>query len=176
MRVHKIVMISCGNLYFEFAYTRAFSQLNEFQKLRVEEANKLKQINLKEEEAKELAEQEKLKCEAARKEADYAMECVEREAQQRRTAESIASREARTKENLEKSLVLPLHQYQEFTWEEIVTATSSFSEDLKIGMGSYGMVYKCYLHHTPAAVKVLYSAEAHRTKQFQQEVCKIPNN
>ncbi|XP_055808932.1 U-box domain-containing protein 35-like [Solanum dulcamara] len=148
----------------------ASRKLNEFQKLRVEEANKLKQINLKEEEAKELAEQEKLKCEAAKKEADYAMECVEREAEQRRAAERIASREARTKEKLEKSLVLPLHQYQEFTWEEIVTASSSFSEDLKIGMGSYGMVYKCSLHHTPAAVKVLHSAEAHRTKQFQQEL------
>ncbi|CAN4097237.1 unnamed protein product [Withania somnifera] len=128
----------------------ASRKLNEFQKLRVEEANKLKQINLKEEEAKELAEQEKLKCEAAKKEADYAMECK--------------------KEKLEKSLAPPLHQYQEFTWEEIVTASSSFSEDLKIGMGSYGMVYKCYLHHTTAAVKVLHSAEAHRTKQFQQEL------
>ncbi|WMV31111.1 hypothetical protein MTR67_024496 [Solanum verrucosum] len=99
-------------------------------KLRVEEANKLKQINLKEEEAKELAEQEKLKCEAARKKADYAMECVEREAEQRRAAESIANREARTKEKLEKSLALP------------ITTT----------------------------VKVLYSAEAHRTKQFPQEL------
>lgn len=165
-------MSSCSHC-FQVCLYYPFSQLNEFQKLRVEEANKLKQINLKEEEAKELAEQEKLKCEAARKEADYAMECVEREAEQRRAAESIASREARTKEKLEKSLVLPLHQYQEFTWEDIVKASSSFSEDLKIGMGSYGMVYKCYLHHTPAAVKVLHSAEAHRTKQFQQEVCKI---
>lgn len=147
-----------------------FCQLNEFQKLRVDEANKLMEINLKEEEAKEFAEQEKLKCEAAKKEADYAMECAEREVEKRRAAESIANREARTKEKLEKSLVLPLHHYQEFTWEEIVTASSSFSEDLKIGMGSYGMVYKCYLHHTSAAVKVLHSAEAHRTKQFQQEV------
>ncbi|KAJ8540178.1 hypothetical protein K7X08_026567 [Anisodus acutangulus] len=148
----------------------ASRKLNEFQKLRVEEANKLKQINLKEEEAKELAEEEKLKCEAAKKEADYAMECVQREAEQRRAAESIASREARTKEKLEKSLVLPRHHYQEFTWEEIVTASSSFSEDLKIGMGSYGMVYKCNFNHTTAAVKVLHSAEAHRTKQFQQEL------
>ncbi|XP_016574725.2 LOW QUALITY PROTEIN: U-box domain-containing protein 35 [Capsicum annuum] len=148
----------------------ASQKLNEFQKLRVEEANKLKQIILKAEEAKEVAEQEKLKCETAKKEADYAMECVEREAEQRRAAESIANREARTKEKLEKLLVLPLRHYQEFTWEEIVTASSSFSEDLKIGMGSYGMVYKCYLHHTTAAVKVLHCAEAHRTKQFQQEL------
>ncbi|XP_059316097.1 U-box domain-containing protein 35-like [Lycium ferocissimum] len=148
----------------------ASRKLNEFQKLRVEEANKLKEINLKEEEAKELAGQEKLKCEAAKKEADYAMECIEREVQQRRAAESIASREARTKEKLEISLVRPLHHYREFTWEEIVMASSSFSEDLKIGMGSYGMVYKCYFNHTAAAVKVLHSAETHRTKQFQQEL------
>ncbi|XP_033513301.2 U-box domain-containing protein 35-like [Nicotiana tomentosiformis] len=148
----------------------ASRKLNEFQKLRVDEANKLMEINLKEEEAKEFAEQEKLKCEAAKKEADYAMECAEREVEKRRAAESIANREARAKEKLEKSLILPLHHYQKFTWEEIMTASASFSEDLKIGMGSYGMVYKCYLHHTTAAVKVLHSTEAHRTKQFQQEL------
>ncbi|KAE8688142.1 U-box domain-containing protein 35 [Hibiscus syriacus] len=57
-----------------------------------------------------------------------------------------------------------------FEWEEIVLATSSFSEDLRVGMGSYGTVYKCKFHHTAAAVKVLHSKESSRTKQFQQEL------
>jgi len=82
-----------------------------------------------------------------------------------------ATHEAKEKEKLEESsLVAPKLQYQEFTWEEIINATSSFSEDLKIGMGAYGDVYKCNLHHTIAAVKVLHSAESSLSKQFDQEV------
>ncbi|CAN6868685.1 unnamed protein product [Brassica oleracea] len=79
----------------------------------------------------------------------------------RETREVAQKREAREKEDKlkERSLVAPKLQYQEFTWEEIKTATSSFSEDLKIGKGAYGAVYKCKLRHTAAAVKVLHSAE-----------------
>lgn len=51
-----------------------------------------------------------------------------------------------------------------------MSATSSFSEDLKIGMGAYGSVYKCNLHHTTAAVKVLHSEDSHKNKQFLQEL------
>ncbi|XP_056850117.1 putative U-box domain-containing protein 53 isoform X1 [Raphanus sativus] len=70
----------------------------------------------------------------------------------------------------ERSLVAPKLQYQEFTWEEIKTATFSFSEDLKIGKGAYGDVYKCKLRHTIAAVKVLHSSENNLSKQFDQEI------
>lgn len=97
-------------------------------------------------------------------------ECVEREAVQRREAETKANREAREKEKLENALVGSAQQYQKFTWEEIAIATSSFSENLKIGMGANGTVYKCNLYHTVAAVKVLHSKEAHTNKQFLQEV------
>nr|KYP41419.1 U-box domain-containing protein 35 [Cajanus cajan] len=64
-------------------------------------------------------------------------------------------------------------QYRKFTWDEIVSATSSFSEDLKIGMGAYGIVYKCSLYHTTVAVKVLKTNENCESKQFQQEVWKL---
>ncbi|XP_019088078.1 PREDICTED: putative U-box domain-containing protein 53 [Camelina sativa] len=96
----------------------------------------------------------------------------EREAAQRIEAEMKATREAKAKEKLEESSLVaaPKLQYQEFTWEEITTATSSFSEELKIGMGAYGAVYKCNLHHTIAAVKVLHSAENSLSKQFDQEL------
>jgi serine/threonine protein kinase len=45
-----------------------------------------------------------------------------------------------------------------------------FSEKLKIGEGGYGPVYKCYLDHTPVAVKVLSPDAAQGKSQFQQEV------
>ncbi|KAJ0558765.1 putative protein kinase RLK-Pelle-RLCK-IXb family [Helianthus annuus] len=51
-----------------------------------------------------------------------------------------------------------------------MAACSSFSEDLKIVTGGNGSVYKSSFHHTVAAVKVLHPQEAHRTKQFQQEL------
>ncbi|KAJ4875838.1 putative U-box domain-containing protein 53 [Raphanus sativus] len=80
-------------------------------------------------------------------------------------------REAKEKEKLKESpLVAPKMQYQEFTSEEIKTATSSFSENLSIGKGAYGTVYKCNLRHTITAVKVLHSPESNLSKQFDQEL------
>jgi hypothetical protein len=81
--------------------------------------------------------------------------------------------DAKEKEKLEKAIAGSVQQYQEITWEEIVSGTLSFSEELKIGMGAYGTVYKCNLHHTTTAVKVLHSKEDKNSKQFQQEVCKL---
>jgi hypothetical protein len=61
-------------------------------------------------------------------------------------------------------------QYQMITCDEIVSATSSVSEDLTIGIGAYGMVYKCTLHHTTVAVRILHSNGYRKSKQFQQEL------
>lgn len=131
---------------------------------------KLKEISLKEEKAKELARQEKEKYEAAIREVEHVKECAEKEALQRREAEMQAFQGAKENEKLKNALTGHVQQYQQFKWEEIVSATSSFSEDLRVGMGAYGTVYKCMLHHTAAAVKVLHSKESSRNKQFQQEV------
>ncbi|WKA06552.1 hypothetical protein VitviT2T_024447 [Vitis vinifera] len=148
----------------------ASRKLNDLSKRRLEEADKLKEIKLKEEEARELARKEKEKYEAAKREAEYARECAEKEALQRKEAEIKALHDVKEKEKLENALVGPVQSYQEFTWEEIVSATSSFSENLQIGKGAHGTVYRCNLHHTTAAVKVLHSKEGHRTKEFQQEL------
>ncbi|RID74467.1 hypothetical protein BRARA_B01564 [Brassica rapa] len=99
----------------------------------------------------------------------------EKETAQRREAEMKVAHEAKEKAKLVESCLVapklaPKVQYQEFTWEEISTATSSFSQDLKIGEGAYGAVYKCSLHHTVAAVKVLHSPESNLSKQFDQEL------
>ncbi|KAA8533898.1 hypothetical protein F0562_031415 [Nyssa sinensis] len=148
----------------------ASRKLNDLHERQLEEAVKLKEINIKEEEAKELAIKAKEKYETARREAEYMKQCVEREAAERKEAEIKALHKTKEREKLENALVGPVQQYQKFTWAEIVSSTSSFSDNLRIGMGAYGTVYKCSLHHTTAAVKVLHSKEAHRTKQFRQEL------
>ena len=157
------------------AYHYAFCQINDLNRRRMEEAVKLKEMMNKEEEARALAKQEKEKYRAAKTAADYVNQCAEREVSERKEAEARALRETREKEKLEYALAGSVQQYQTFTWEEIVSATSSFSEDLRIGMGSYGSVYKGSLHHTTAAVKVLHSQEVHRTKEFLQEVQEFHN-
>ncbi|KAM1231819.1 hypothetical protein ACFX13_042455 [Malus domestica] len=148
----------------------ASRKIYNLNKLRLEEAVRLKEINSMEEKAIVSATQEKEKYESAKKEADYMRECVKREVAHRREAEMQAMHDAKEKEKLEQALVGPVQQYQKFSWDEIVTSTSSFSEDLKIGMGAYGTVYKGNFHHTTAAVKVLHSIENRQTKQFQQEL------
>lgn len=146
------------------------NQLNELHKRHSDEENTLKQASLKEEELTKLARQEKERYEAAKREADFANECAEREAAERKLAEVRATREAREKENLENALMGSFNQYQKFTWEEIISATSTFSDNLKLGNGAYGTVYKGSFHHITAAVKILHAKEASRTKQFLQEV------
>jgi len=150
-----------------------FSQLNDLHKRRLEEATRLQEIKHEEEKAWELARQERGRCEAAIQKAECLRECAKREASQRNEAEIKAMHDAKEKEKLEKAIAGSVQQYQEITWEEIVSGTLSFSEELKIGMGAYGTVYKCNLHHTTTAVKVLHSKEEKNSKQFQQEVCKL---
>ncbi|CAA0836685.1 U-box domain-containing protein 35 [Striga hermonthica] len=148
----------------------ASRKLSELEKRRVEEENNLNEISLKEEEAKELARQEKRRYEDAKKEAEFIKECAKREAAERKEAEMRASRKTNEKEKLESALNGSFNQYRPFTWEEIVSATSSFSDSLKIGMGAYGTVYKCSFQHTIAAAKILHAKEASRNKQFRQEL------
>ncbi|XP_010548832.1 PREDICTED: U-box domain-containing protein 52-like [Tarenaya hassleriana] len=108
--------------------------------------------------------------EKEKEEAEKVKEQVVREALKRREAEIKAEREAREKEKLQLALVTPPVQYHLFTWDEIVAATSNFSEELQIGKGAYGTVFKCNLHHTMAAVKVLHAGESQLSKQFDQEL------
>ncbi|KAI9081393.1 hypothetical protein K1719_036656 [Acacia pycnantha] len=148
----------------------ASRKLNDLNTRRSEELMKLNEIIAKEELAIKSLGKEREKYEAAKREADYMKECVEREAAERIDAEMKAVRAAQEKEKLESALTGSTTQYHKFTWDEIASATLSFSEDLRIGMGAYGTVYKCNLHHTVVAVKVLHSKGSHKSKQFQQEL------
>jgi len=168
MKYIRICIVKRSNIYY------FCEQLNELNKRRLEESTKMKEIMAKEEMAIELANQEREKYEAAAREATYLKECAEREAAERKETEFKAIRAAKEKEKLEDALSGSTPQYRMFTWDEIVSATSSFSEDLRIGMGAYGIVYKCTLHHTTVAVKVLHSTGNCKSKQFQQEVNIVP--
>ncbi|XP_076895404.1 U-box domain-containing protein 35-like [Bidens hawaiensis] len=148
----------------------ASRKLNDLQKQQQEESTKLKDLKSKEEEAKTLAQKEKEQHEAAKRQAKYVKENLRREAASRKGAEERALHELQENQKLQNAIAGAALHYQKFTWEEIVAACSSFSDDLKIGTGGNGTVYKSNFHHTVAAVKVLHSQEAHRTKQFQQEL------
>ena len=58
-----------------------------------------------------------------------------------------------------------------FKPDDITNATQHFSDELKIGEGGYGPVYKATLDGTVVAIKILYSNITQGLKQFQQEVC-----
>lgn len=148
----------------------ASRKVNDLNKCKLEEETRLSEIQLLEEKAIELAKQEKDKYETARREAECARASAEKEAAQRQEAEMKAKHEAKEKEMLERALNGTFQRYRNLTWEEIESATSSFSENLRIGMGGYGTVYKGTFHHTFAAVKVLQSKGNIQNKQFLQEL------
>lgn len=163
-------------LTFRVLIALCWLQLNALNQRRFEESEKLVELKEKEEVAKDTASKEKQRYEETMKEAEKVKELMMKEALHRREAEIKAERDAKEKDKLQASLVSPGIQYQHFTWEELAAATSDFSQDLKIGIGAYGTVYKCNLHHTTGAVKVLHAGETQLSKQFDQEVRKsIPN-
>ncbi|XP_074581027.1 U-box domain-containing protein 52-like [Curcuma longa] len=86
-------------------------------------------------------------------------------------AKRIAESEAQRTSNPDKDALSHANlRYRRYSIEEIEAATENFVEKRKIGEGGYGPVYKCYLDHTPVAIKVLRPDAAHGKSQFQQEV------
>ncbi|WZZ12402.1 hypothetical protein YC2023_105491 [Brassica napus] len=148
----------------------ASKKLTELNQQRFEELENLVELEEMEEEAKDTASNEKQRYEDKMKEAEKVKELMMKEALHRREAEIKAELDAKEKDKLQASLVTPGIQYQHYSWEELAAATSDFSEDLKIGVGAYGTVYKCNLHHTTGAVKVLHAGETQLSKQFDQEL------
>ncbi|KAL0917298.1 hypothetical protein M5K25_012352 [Dendrobium thyrsiflorum] len=61
-------------------------------------------------------------------------------------------------------------RYRRYSVDEILKATDSFSDSLKIGEGGYGPVFKSTIDHTVVAIKILRSDVAQGIKQFQKEV------
>ncbi|KAK9097594.1 hypothetical protein Sjap_023091 [Stephania japonica] len=142
----------------------------ELHRWKMEEEQKLEEARLSEEAALALVEREKAKSKAAMEAAEAAHRIAELESQKRINAEMKALKEAEEKKKALDSLAHTGVRYRKYTIEEIETATEYFAESRKIGEGGYGPVYKCYLDHTPVAVKVLRPDAAQGRSQFQQEI------
>lgn len=117
-----------------------------------------------------IAEIDRAKCKAAIEAAEAAKRIAELEAQRRVSAEMKALKETEDMKKVLDSLAKNDIRYRRYTIEEIEEATEHFAESRKIGEGGYGPVYKCYLDHTPVAVKVLRPDAAQGRSQFQQEI------
>ncbi|CAO2838760.1 unnamed protein product [Amaranthus hypochondriacus] len=139
-------------------------QLNEISKERLEEA-----LKIKEGRGKEIEFGERIKPET-QSEAKHSWEKPERNNHNDKADIKAAQEAEDNRKKLKELFASPAVQYQKFTWEEIVEATSSLSEEFKIGVGAFGTVYKCKLHHTTVAVKVLHSKDSVTNKQFVQEL------
>jgi len=88
-----------------------------------------------------------------------------------RTSHILPSNSSSTHKNTQPTVTSDLcHQ---FTLEEISIATSNFSEDLVIGEGGFGKVYKGIMHHdgvTAVAVKRSNRRSGQGYKEFQNEI------
>ncbi|XP_031129802.1 U-box domain-containing protein 52-like [Ipomoea triloba] len=142
----------------------------ELERWKMEEQKRLEEARLAEEAALALAEKEKARSKLAIEHAEAAQRIAELEAQKRISAEMKALKEAEEKNKVLSKLAATDYRYRRYTIEEIESATDYFSKSRKIGEGGYGPVYKCYLDHTPVAVKVLRPDAAHGRQQFQQEI------
>ncbi|XP_057988896.1 U-box domain-containing protein 52 [Hevea brasiliensis] len=142
----------------------------ELHRWRAEEERRLEEAKIAEGAALSAAEKEKDRCKAAMEAAEAAKKLAELEAQKRLTAEIKALKEAEEMKNVMEALAKQNVRYRRYTIEEIEQATEYFAEGRKIGEGGYGPVYKCYLDHTPVAVKVLRPDAAQGRSQFRREV------
>ncbi|CAH8263356.1 unnamed protein product [Arabidopsis lyrata] len=148
----------------------AKQKATELQRWKLEEERKLEEARHAEEAALAIAEKEKAKSKAAMEAAEAAQRIAELEAKKRVNAEMKALKESEEKTKALTALANSDVRYRKYSIEEIELATEFFAEKYKIGEGGYGPVYKCYLDHTPVAVKVLRPDAAQGRSQFQQEV------
>ena len=148
----------------------AKQKATELQRWKLEEERKLEEARLAEEAALAIAEKEKAKSKAAMEAAEAAQRIAELESKKRVNAEMKALKESDEKTKALNALANSDVRYRKYSIEEIEHATEFFAEKYKIGEGGYGPVYKCYLDHTPVAVKILRSDAAQGMSQFQQEI------
>lgn len=137
---------------------------------RQEEEKKIEEARLAQEAAMAVAEKEKARSKVALETAEAAKKIALVESQKRASVEMKALKEAKEMRKLLDNLAQTDVKYRRYGIEEIEVATEYFKESRKIGEGGYGPVYKCYLDHTAAAVKVLRPDAAQGRSQFQQEV------
>ncbi|KAK1282510.1 U-box domain-containing protein 34 [Acorus calamus] len=155
---------------YSAACKEALTEKQKMSRWKLEEEQRWEEARHAQEAAIAMAEKEKAKSRAALEAAEAAQRIAELEAQKRIMAEMKAQKESEEKRKVLDSLAHNDIRYRKYTIEEIEVATDYFTESRKIGEGGYGPVYKCYLDHTPVAIKVLRPDAAQGRSQFQQEV------
>ncbi|XP_038985719.1 U-box domain-containing protein 52 [Phoenix dactylifera] len=142
----------------------------ELHRWKTEEEQRLAEAKMAEESAMALVERERANSRAALEAARASQRIAELEAQKRIHAEMKALKEAEERKRAADSIPHAVVRYRRYMIEDIEAATEYFAEHRKVGEGGYGPVYKCYLDHTPVAIKVLRPDAAQGRSQFQQEV------
>ncbi|KAI4337438.1 hypothetical protein L6164_015856 [Bauhinia variegata] len=142
----------------------------ELQRWKMEEERRVEETRFAEEAALAIVEKEKARSKVAIETTQAQKRIAELEAQKRLNVETKVLKESEEKRKAIDAFVNIDVRYRRYTIEEIEAATEFFSESLKIGEGGYGPVYKCFLDHTPVAVKVLRPDAVQGRSQFQREV------
>ncbi|KAF4382140.1 hypothetical protein G4B88_009430 [Cannabis sativa] len=142
----------------------------ELQRWKNDEEKRLEEAKFAEEAALAIAEKERAKSKAAIEAAEAAKRFADLEAQKRVSAELKAVKESEERRKAVDALSKTDLRYRRYSIEEIEAATGFFDKSRKIGEGGYGPVYRCYIDHTPAAIKVLRPDATQGRSQFQQEV------
>lgn len=139
----------------------------------LEETRRVNAALEREETLKKIAAEEKAKHLEAVEEVERARALLAKETYERKIAEVNAFEESLEKSKLVEALFSSDKRYRRYTRSEIEFATDFFLEKNVIGGGGYGKVYKCYLDHTPVAVKVLQSSAAEKKHEFLKEVLRV---
>ncbi|CAN1298991.1 U-box domain-containing protein 35 [Linum perenne] len=143
----------------------------EMQRWRSEEEQKLEEAKTSEEAALSSVEEERARCKQAIESAATAQKIAETEAQKRISLELKTLKDAAELKKAMSSVAKSNDpRYRRYSIDDIEKATDKFDESRKIGEGGYGPVFKCYLDHTPVAVKVLRPDAVQGRSQFQREV------
>ncbi|CAN1306179.1 U-box domain-containing protein 51 [Linum perenne] len=149
----------------------AKQKAREMQRWKNEEEQKLEEAKNSEEAALSSIEEERARCKEAVETAEAAQKVAEMEAQKRMSLELKTIKDAgqlkKAMSNIDDQNDV---RYRRYAMEDIEKATNKFDESKKIGEGGYGPVFKCYLDHTPVAVKVLRPDAVQGRSQFQREV------
>ncbi|KAF3965908.1 hypothetical protein CMV_009938 [Castanea mollissima] len=148
----------------------AKQKASELHHWKLTEERKFEEAKHSEEVALAIAEKERARSKIAMETSKAANRIAELESQKRANAEIRALKEAAQAREVLDNLARSDLKYRRYTFEEIKKATNFFAKSQKIGEGGYGPVYRCYLDHTPVAVKVLHLDAAHGRSQFQQEI------
>jgi hypothetical protein len=124
----------------------------------------------REETLRKIAAEEKAKYLKVMKELEESKSVFAKESYERQMAELNVLRESIEKQRIVDTLLSNDRRYRKYTMDEIRIATNNLSEDLVIGEGGYGKVYKCNLDHTPVAIKVLHQETINKKAEFLKEV------